>query len=84
MSSTQELQAALTACNEVAPAHSRWRHKKGGEYQVMGSVIDADDGTARVLYARIGGPEFNGPAEYGIYFVRPVAEWTVDRFVRLP
>lgn len=68
---------------DIAPVASVWRHKKGGVYQVTGIVIDSTDGEARIMYQRIAGPKFNAGIEYGIYFVRPVSEWTPDRFVPL-
>lgn len=66
-----------------APVGSTWRHKKGGIYKVLGHVLDSSDGEVRVRYQRIGGLGFNARAEAFQEWVRPINEWTIDRFVRL-
>jgi len=77
---TTILNEKLAAAHKVAEPGTRWLHKKGGEYGVAGFTIDSTSGDVLVLYGRIGGPDFDAQAEYGIYFSRPIAEWTLDRF----
>jgi len=83
MLSSEELNAALTEARTAFPVASRWRHKKGSSYMILGHVIDADDGSVRVHYGRYDGPNYDPAAERDISFVRKISEWTVDRFVRL-
>lgn len=73
----------LTVAELMVARHSRWKHKNGGLYRVLGHVIDTDNGEVRVRYQRFGGPDFNFTAEQAIEFVRPLSEWTLDRFVPL-
>lgn len=78
--STEEMQDGLREARFRVPPYSFWKHKKGGEYQVLGHEIDTDDGTIRIRYERVGGPNFDAEAEAGIHFSRPYHEWTEDRF----
>lgn len=56
--------------------HDTWQHFKGGVYKIHGFALDTSDGTPRVLYHRIGGPEFDHRLpEKDITFARPLTEW---------
>ena len=80
---TQAAAAELFRSQRAVPVGSRWKHKKGGLYQVLGHALDTDNGEARVRYQRVGGPDFDPRAERHIEFVRPISEWTADRFTPL-
>lgn len=71
----------LDIARALVPVGSQWQHYKGGRYEVVGHVIDTDDGSARVRYRRLAGPHFNAFKERHLEFVRPIAEWTRDRFL---
>ncbi len=62
------------------PAGSKWLHKKGGQYEVLGHQLDTDTGLARVRYSRFAGPDYNAKREDGLEYSRPLQEWTEDRF----
>lgn len=79
---SRKLQQRITEARQIAPTASRWQHKHGGRYIVLGHTIDSDTGLVRVRYERYDGPGFHAPAEAGIEFVRPISEWTLDRFIR--
>ena len=79
-SRTAQAKATLEVAAAQVPSGSCWDHRKGGRYVVIGHALDTDDGTARVIYKRVGGPEFNLHAESGIAFARPLSEWTPERF----
>lgn len=77
---TQLCNIELETARNMVPTYTRWRHKKGGLYTVLGHDIDTDTGLARVRYKRVGGPEFDRNTEVNVFFSRPLAEWTPDRF----
>jgi hypothetical protein len=64
------------------PVGTLWQHKKGGRYTVVGHALNTDDGTAMVLYRRVGGPDFNSEVECETVYARPFEQWTYDRFTR--
>lgn len=74
-------QRKLSNARKLVPEGSEWQHKKGGLYTVTGHALDTDSGEIRILYRRIGGPEFNQEQEQDIRYARHVEEWTPDRFV---
>lgn len=80
MENTQILLNRMHSARIIAPTGSKWRHKKGGTYQVIGEALHTDDAQAVILYQRIAGPEYNEAADRFIVFARPVSEWTPDRF----
>ena len=75
MSKTADLAVKLAAASAMGLRYNYFRHYKGGIYTVHGFVIDTDDGSVRVLYYRIGGPDYDAKAESGIRFVRPLVEF---------
>lgn len=80
---TRLLNEKLVQARAVAPLLTNWKHKKGGIYRIIGHAIDSDNGEVRVRYDRVGGPGFNRMEEADIEFVRPVSEWTADRFTQI-
>lgn len=68
---------------------SMWQHYKGGVYVVDGFCIDTHDGLFKVLYSRVGGPNFSAKAEAGMSYSRVPEEWNEKvedrrpRFLRL-
>lgn len=83
MSRTAALLDRLKLAKTQNLVGNTFKHYKGGIYTVTGLCIDTDDGEVRVLYHRVGGPEFDAIAEDGISFVRPLAEFNPDRFQRI-
>jgi hypothetical protein len=75
MSKTADLSAKLESARELDLVGNTFRHYKGGVYTVDDLVIDTDDGSVRVLYYRVAGPDFNLEAELDIRFVRPIGEF---------
>jgi hypothetical protein len=75
MNKTSDLIAKLNASHEFNLVGETFRHYKGGIYTVDDLVIDTDDGSVRVLYFRVDGPDFDFDAELGIRFVRPIGEF---------
>ncbi len=77
--------AVLTLANAYmrVPAGSKWLHKKGGQYEVLGHQLDTDTGLARVRYARFAGPDYDAKREDGLEYSRPLQEWKADRFTLL-
>lgn len=80
---SEEMAKKLADAKLKVPPRSQWRHKKGGKYYVLGYAIDTDNGEVRVRYKRIDGPFYNIQVEIHIEYVRPISEWTVDRFQRI-
>jgi hypothetical protein len=70
----------LSNARKLIPLGSEWNHKKGGVYKVTGHALDTDSGEVRIVYQRIGGPEFDAEKEQGIPYARHLEEWTPDRF----
>ena len=89
MSKTAELNSKLQAAEDLDLRFATFRHYKGGIYTVEDFVVDTDDGSLRVLYFRVGGPDYDADAEVGIRFVRPIGEFLgmnedgVPRFQRV-
>lgn len=81
---TAILNDKIAAARDAVPLDHRWRHKKGGIYLVLDHVINTDTGNVMILYGRVDGPDYDEAAEEGIFFVRPIEEWTLDRFTPLP
>ena len=79
---TLEMIETLKEAKIIAPVGATFLHKKGGIYRVRSHAIDTDDATVRVLYSRVGGPDYDPLLEGSIMFARPLREWTDDRFQR--
>lgn len=79
---TRQAQATIKAAKSMFFVndgfHKVWKHYKGGVYTVDGFDLDTDDGTARVRYHRIAGPDFDHLTEAGLTYSRPVAEWFTE------
>ena len=75
MSKTQACIDTLAKARIRVPSASIWQHYRGGIYAVTGHTIDTTNGQARVLYFRVGGPDYEADRENGITFARPVDEW---------
>jgi len=80
---TAILNDELRQARERVQLGTTYKHKKGGVYRVTGHAIDSDTGKVRVRYRRIAGPDFDKFREADIEFVRPVDEFTADRFTEL-
>jgi hypothetical protein len=78
---TFEALRKLSLARKQVPVESVWNHRKGGVYAVTGHALDTDSGEIRVVYRRIGGPEFDPAQESELRYARRVEEWTEDRFV---
>lgn len=74
-SKTKALLDKLNAAKALDLQYKTFKHYGGGVYIVDGFVIDTDDGEVRVLYSRVGGPDFDAAVEMEIQFVRPLAEF---------
>lgn len=57
--------ADATAGDHPLAQGSRWRHWKGGTYEVVAVATDADDGHAVVVYRDAGGRTWT----------RPLSQW---------
>lgn len=80
---TRILNDRLFEAAQRVPWAAKYRHKKGGIYEISGYSINTDTGNVDVRYKRIGGPDFDAALEQGIFFSRPIEEFTEDRFVRI-
>lgn len=67
----------------VAPKGSRWQHKYGGSYEVVGHGFGTKSGEVEVVYVRFDGPDYNPELDPYISFHRPVSEWTTERFSQI-
>lgn len=79
-----DFQNQLDGARRVIPVDSRWLHKKGGRYEVIGHALDTDTLGVRIQYVRYDGPGYDVRAEAGVVWSRPIEEWSVDRFIQLP
>lgn len=68
----------------VAPVGSKWLHKKGGRYRVVGHSFDTERGDVAIIYVRTAGPEYDQSVDPHIPYNRPATLWTEDRFQKLP
>lgn len=67
--------ATLIAARGAVRPGSTWKHYKGGIYEVVDLAIDTVDGSVRVTYQRIEGPDYHPLSEPGIFYSRPLSEW---------
>lgn len=78
---TKESRELLNDINEAVrhiPPGSTWKHYKGGIYRINDFVVDTDDGSIRVLYNRLAGPNFDIAIDPAITYARPFKEWFED------
>jgi hypothetical protein len=54
---------------------TRWRHRKGGEYEVLCIALLEIDLSPHVVYKSLA---------TGVAYIRPLAEFSDGRFVSLP
>lgn len=73
-----ELSAWIHEIETTMFQHKIWKHYKGGIYKILGLTVDTNDGTLRVHYKRIDGPDFDPGIELNITYVRPMTEWFED------
>jgi hypothetical protein len=81
--SSSMILSELAWANFVAPTGSRWQHKKGGEYRVIGHSFATERQEVDVIYVRTAGPDFDLAVDPQIPYNRPVSLWSVDRFVEI-
>jgi hypothetical protein len=88
---TAQLRTKVDAAFASSLIYSTFQHYRGGIYYVDSFAVDTDDGELRVIYQRVGGPDYDMEAEAGIQFARPLREFldevvvmVDDQPVRMP
>lgn len=78
------IEQRLRRASYAVPVNTKWQHKKGGRYVVVGHALSTETDEILVLYRRIGGPDFDAENEALNIFARPERMWFEEnRFVHL-
>jgi hypothetical protein len=83
--SAREQRQLLAVIRDQIPASSRWSHRKGGVYKVVGHALSSTDAKLVVLYTQHF--PLSEAADLDQYFpviwARPASEWLDGRFKRV-